>query len=568
MSKTIPKHAYAKEILESFEGMGESLSMEKKKTSEIINFRILDDGSLEKREGWEEWLTLPDRVLCFWEGSADGEDFCFAVTSDRIFRIRNGVAEDVGSLPDSTDQVSFFSYRNRVYLLTGQSICIWRPESNCFATAQGYAPLLGVGWHPRTMGKSNEAVNLFCNRARVQYVNVSGETVFHLPLFASHIDHVLVDGVSRYDFVLNTPANEVTLQTTGASVEIAFTFHKSYIHSDIIHQSIQSFCDVFGKREKLLLGGSSYGQRVYCAANVPDESLVGSSAIYPESDPLYFRENEILLVGDTLHPMTSFVRERDRVLAFSTRALYSIELSTSDDAAECRVLRVGMGCLSRGVSVTADGDPVILNENGVFTLHAPSGSPDAFVATKISATIPELENDTLAKNAIVTSDPSHNEIWIRSKIADDSRVWIYNVTRRKWYCFDGIRADLFCAINGRVGFVCGERICRFDESLCTDQGEPFEAVFRTPYLSFGDPEQVKRGLRFSIKCETGGNLFHVLLESETRRRAFNLQETPRNAPTLFDRRAALGRFHFLRVSISDVEHARSRIYRLGLYAYL
>ncbi len=568
MSKTIPKHAYAKEILESFEGMGESLSMEKKRTSEILNFRILDDGSLEKREGWEEWLTLPDRIRGFWEGAAGGEDFCFAVTSDSVFRIQNGVAEIVCLIPFSTDPVSMFSYRNRVYLLDGISIYVWHPESSCFSTAEGYAPLLGVGWHPRTMGKSNEAINLFCNRARVHYTNTGGETVFHLPLVASQIDHVLVDGVTRYDFVLNTPANEVTLYTTGASVEISFTFHKSFTHASIIHQSTQSFCDVFGRREKLLLGGSSYGQRVYCAADVSDASLVASSAVYPESDPLYFREDGILLVGDSLHPMTSMIRDRDRVLAFSTRALYSIELSASDDAAECRVLRVGMGCLSRGVSVSADGDPVILNENGVFTLHAPSGSPDAFVATKISATVPELENDTLAKNAILIHDPSHNEIWIRNKLATDSRAWIYNVTRRKWYCFDGIRAHLFCTVNGRIGFVNNYRICRFDESLYTDNGEPFEAVFRTSYLSFGEPERAKRGLRFSIKCDTGGNLFHVLLESETRRRSFDLLEPSRTAPSLIDRRAALGRFHFLRVSISDAEHARSRIYRLGLYAYL
>ena len=570
MSKINPKQAYAKEIIDHFEGVGEALTAEQTHTASIVNFRILSDGSLEKRNGWRVHSTVPDdQILGVWQGSIKGEYLFIIVTRDEIYRVENGILHVTSTVPYGlTERVSLFAYREHLYLIDGISIRVWRSETGRFEEAHGYVPLVGIGWHPRTMGKTNEPLNLLCNSVRVHYTNSSGETVYHLPLIASRIDRVTVDGVETNNYVFNNPTNQLVVNALGTSVEIAFSFHATSLHRTNLFQSTLAFADFFGAKEKLLLSGSEKGQLVYAAREVSDTMMTASNGIYRDSDPLYFSESDILIVGDLSHPTTAFFRHRDRVLALSSLSLFSIELSTVDDAAYVRPLHCEVGMLAHGQNVRAAGDPILCNENGVFLLHAPPNDPDNLIAQHISERIPELESEEFAKNAVIGFDPVHNEIWIRNAAAKNGTVWVYGLSTKKWYCFDGILANGFCSIDGRLCFYTDDQLCVFEDTLTTDGGVPFVSTYETSYLSLSEPELSKRGLRVSVKAEHQGNQLSLWLESETRRRTIPLSAPVQDAPTLFDRRAAMGRFHFLRVTIRDRGYSRSRIYRLGLYANL
>lgn len=570
MSKINPKQAYAKQILDRFEGVGEALAAEQAQTSSIVNFRILADGSLEKRNGWKPYLTLAQKKICgVWQGSLDGDPLFIIVTEDQIFRVENGIAHPTASVPYTlSGPVSMFSYRNHLYMIDGISIRVWIKDLELFDEALAYVPLLGIGWHPRTMGATHEPLNLLSNRARVHYTNTSGETVYHLPLIASKIDSVTVDGVPTKNYVFNNPTSQLVVNTPGTSVEIAFQFNGSTNHRSTLQHSTLFFADFFGEREKLLLSGSEKGQLVYSAREVTDAMLVSCSITYPYVDPLYITESDVMIVGDLYHPVTCFFRDRNRVLATTALGLHAITLSSVDDAVETHALSSGVGCMTHGQSALANGDPIVLNRDGVFTLRAPSTDPDQFIATHISGPIPDFLEDGFAENAILTVDPFYHEVWIRNRNDDQGIVWVYGLSTKQWYSFDGILADCFCKIDGKLGFFHGNQLCVFDKNLTTDNGSIFVSSYETTYLSLSDPELPKRGLRFSLKALPGGNQMSLWLESETRRRIFPLSTTAQSAPSLFDRRAALGRFHFLRVTIRDRGSARSRIYRLALYANL
>lgn len=570
MSKINPKQAYTKEILDRFEGVGEALAAEKAKTSSIVNFRILADGSLEKRNGWKSYLRLANKEICgVWQGNLEGDPLFIIVTKEAVYCVENEVASFVSSLPYKlSGQVSLFSYCNHLYMINGNSILVWRKNLERFEEATGYVPLLGIGWHPRTMGASHEALNLLSNRARVHYTNTSGETVFHLPLIANKINAVIVDGKTTNNYVFSNPTNDLVVNAVGSSVEIAFEFDAPCRHLDTIHHSTLFFTDYFGEREKLLLSGSEKGQLVYSAREVTNLMLVSCGITYPYMDPLYITANDVMIVGDLYHPVTGFFRDHNRVLATTALGLHAIALSSVDDAVETHPLTSGVGCLTHGQSILANGDPILLNRDGVFTLHAPSTDPDQFIATQISGPISDFLENGFAENAILTVDPFYHEIWIRNRNDTQGVVWVYGLSSKQWYSFDGILADCFCKIDGKLAFFHGDQIGVFDKELTTDNGSIFVSSYESAYLSLSDPELPKRGLRFSIKALPGGNQMSLWVESETRRRIFPISTTVRSAPTVFDRRAALGRFHFLRVTIRDRGSARSRIYRLALYANL
>lgn len=570
MSKINPKHAYTKEIIDRFEGVGEALAAEKAQTSSIVNFRILKDGSLEKRNGWKPYLKLDQEKICgVWQGNLDGDPLFIIVTQEAIYRVEDGVASVTALMPYSlSGQVSLFSYRKHLYLIDGTSIRVWRKNLGRFEEALGYVPLLGVGWHPRTMGANHEPLNLLVNRARIHYTNSTEETVYQLPLMASQIESVMVDGVVIKDYIFNNPSSQIIINTPGVSVEIAFRFNGSTNHKTLLSHSTLFFTDFFGELEKLLLSGSEKGQLVYSAREVTDAMLSSCFTAYPSADPLYISESDVLIVGDLYHPVTAFFRDGDRALATTSLGLHAISLSSLDDAVEAHPLSSGVGCLTRGQSILANGDPIVLNRDGVFRLHAPSNDPDQFVATHISGMIPEFLEDGYAENAILSVDPFYHEIWIRNRNDDQGIVWVYGLSTNQWYSFDGVLADCFCRIDGKLGFFHSDQICVFEKELTTDNGLPFISYYETAYLSFSEPELPKRGLRFSVKAHHNGNQMSLWLESESRTRIFPLIATKRSAPTLFDHRAALGRFHFLRVTLRDRGYSRSRIYRLALYANL
>ena len=223
MSKIKPKHAYAKAVFDRFEGISEGTPSEENALSELCNFRILPNGSLEKRCGWYVYTSLPDTVRGVWQGTLEGTSFCFAVGGNKVYQVRNGNVNEISTLTTTTGRVTFISYRGRLYLLDGAETYVLRMSPLRFTVAIGYAPLYGRNWHPTDYGQPNEPFNLFSSRLRIHYFNTTSSTTFNLPYYASSIDKVRVDGVEVKNVGFSAPSDHFTIPTAGASVEVAFT---------------------------------------------------------------------------------------------------------------------------------------------------------------------------------------------------------------------------------------------------------------------------------------------------------------------------------------------------------
>ncbi len=559
MSKIKPKRAFAKEVFTRFGGISPGGA------DDMRNFRILSDGSLEKRCGWELLHTLPGKVRGMKQCVLDGRNFLFAVCGSGIYSIENGACSLLSSLQTSAGRVRFFLYRDHLYLCDGDAMYVYRSSSRSFQVAQGYAPFYGYNWHPTNGGEVSEPLNLFTNRMRIHYLNSTGTRTFYLPYFASSVERVKVNGSIDADFSFSGPSDTVTISRDGSSVEIAFTIILNSDHTRRLRHALLGFCGRVEEQERLMLTApEDGGQYIYCSAGISNAVLNGSRAFYPDSDPLYFKSEGVLTVGDAEHPVTSFFAERDRVLAFWARGASVIHPAPEGDTVECYPLPLEMGCTASDLNLSHNGEPIIINEGGIFRLRQVSGEPDHFIPMLLSEGMEFARSASFQTHAVCTADLSHGELWFRDPDDTEGLVWVLDLDKSQWYCFDGLFASFFFSSDGRLGFAADNQLCIFDDALTTDGGDPFEAIYQSGFLCFSSPESVKRSLRVTL-CGFGAEAM-LELESERKSRRYSILAPDTSYPVCMDHRARFGRFRHLRFCLRDSGTKRSRWSRLALYS--
>ena len=294
--------------------------------------------------------------------------------------------------------------------------------------------------------------------------------------------------------------------------------------------------------------------------------LNASTAVWSDSDPLYFTYNTVLSLGDVTRPITSLFYNHGRILAFHREGAYALYLSEDSDTVEFYPILQGMGCSARDTTLYLETDPVVVNRGGVFRLHSMASAPDLFEITCLSEGIDALCGDEFATEAVVCEDTLHGELWFCNP--QEKLVWVYRTASEEWTVFDNLSPVFFFRVGTDVGFATPCAVCLFDELLSTDNGLPINAFYRTGYLSFGYPELPKRSFRISLAAHTGGNRFDLEIDGESGHRDFSIQGTPKSFPELLDRRLTLGRSRLMQVTLRDSGSERSRIYRLALYANL
>ncbi len=568
MSKINPKRAHAAEIFEGFPGMG-SAALGSRQATVIQNFRILSDGSLQKRSGSAALFSFSDPVRGFWEGSLDGVFRRFAVTGKNVFRIDSDAMRLVTVLSAESGRVSFFLFRGFLYLCDGSTILVYRQSTASFSEARGYAPLYGKNWHPSAMGDINEPLNLISGRLRIHYFNTSGSMTFSLPFYADSIDQVRADGLLTSAFSLDSGRRSFTLSTAAvpSSIEVAFTIS---IDSEL-HQQLRQITRVClsrdGESERLAAYGSPVGNRLFATSEVDDNMLFASSAAYSDSDPLYFRAGNCLTLGDEDHPLTTLFLDRERILAFHKAGAYAVSFSESGESLSAYPLLRGVGCAAVDAALYLEGDCVVVNESGIFRLRSTASEPDEFEVIALSEGVEALRGESFAQNVLVAEDRGHGELWFCDGTAAEGSIYCYHRLKKVWYCFDGIVASFFFPHGDGVGFANGNRLFVFDESLTTDDGRVISASFQSASLLFGDPEEAKRGLRITL-CASGTTEAVLTLESESRTKTLPPIIKRSEAPVLLDRRAALGRFRLLRVTLRDDGRNAVCYHRLALFAAL
>ena len=567
-----PKRAFGSEILTDFSGIGEGRRIGATAPSDLQNYRIRADGSLEKRCGWQTEFTFSKVLRGYWQGELAGVNECFAVGGSSIWRRSNGTFREVGYLSTTEGRVCFFAYRDRLYLLDGTAIFLYNATSGRFAKAVGYVPLYGRNWDPSEWGDVYEPLNLLSPRVRIHYANMGSATYFELPFYAVSIDCVRADGhilpSDQYDFTPYT--NSFTLPMIYYTVEVAFTMTIGGEARENIVAATQAYRIHDEEHEEVLLYGCPSGNFVFGTAPV-DELMLNSAAIVCDGvDPLYCTASQQLAIGDSKHPVTTIRPVRDRWLAFTDAGVEAIVREKDSGLLSAYPISDGIGCSVPGLDVSVDGDPITVNESGIWRVTSTASEPDVLTPIRLSPDLDALATEAFSKHAAACYVPRYGELWFADPTDAEGVTYVYHLGGRRWYTFRGFRPAFFLAYDGRVGFADGKRICSFVPTLTYDSDGLIEATLTSGYLTFGAPEELKRSLRVNLLSDTDGNGFVLRLQSDRGERILSSADTvpSGDAPTVFDCRVGMGRFRLLRAVLTDRGLGRSRLYRLALHAKL
>lgn len=572
MAITDPRKSLEHLEIKNFAGIKSTDRITSEGAAEMRNFRLLSDGSLQKRCGYRRWFSISAPLRGTWEGVIDGETYFFAVGGDTVYCITSKDSEPTPAafLASSEGAVSFVYYCDRLYLLDGAELYRFFPSIVSFSVAEGYTPLYGKNWHPTELGPVHEPLNAIQNRIRIHYINSTGGTTFRLPFTMKKINSVKVGNSYVTDYLFNTTSMtvEISRASAGGVVEISATLDDLFSRRKTVLRSNQAIVYRDAHHETFLCGGGSPGYLIYRSQHVTSDMLAGSTAVFGSSDALYIPVNHTFSVGSVQHPITALLQHGEQVLVMNDQNLWAIRhLDEESDDMRIYLLRTDVGCSSRHAITMACGDPIAVTERGVYRIGFPSRDPDEATPELLSEAVTERMTPSLLQNAILYQHSSTGELWLKDPFDADAPVMIYSPSLNYWTEFDGIAATHFFEYAGQVGFSTDDgAIYLMDEALDTDNGKEIEACYVSHYLAFSHPAFQKRSLRAYLGADSHGGEIRITLECENNKHSRLFYGQDRDAPEFFDLRATVGRFRFLRFSISAIGNARTRIHFLSIAA--
>ena len=462
----------------------------------IVNFRISADGSLQKREGYGLICDLGESIRAVWTGKLGGNERCYVATSRGVYSVdtQNRTASFIFSLPTTDTHVDFFYYRGALYLVDGVSI--YRIENDTPRVPFGYVPLIGKDWADNEVGSINEPRNILNGCGRITYrISEAATSFLRLDAPISSVEALYVNGerlaASKYSVSSSPPVVSVSGLKAYDAVELYFTYADNPYTTDALFKSTHAL--VFGgiNNSRPFLWGGEDGAVIFSSAYVHESELQKSKLIFPESDALYFPVGYQFSVGDGRYPISAVSRHYDRLLIFTEGGAWMA------DSSACGIEEFPVMNINSSVGVVADtaatlgNQPCTVGLDSVYLWRSETDELDECNAYGISGAINSLLPSEFFKSATVFADTAHGEL-LFTYPNDKGRTWVYNASLGAWSCFEGIGAERFFNVDGKVGFAKNGAIYAFDKSLDTDLGSTeIVASFSTGLLDF-DTDADKR----------------------------------------------------------------------------
>ena len=269
---------------------------------ELVNYRLMPDASIKKRDGYVRRLQLPDKPSCISSLVRNGEKQLMAIAGNRVYSLdldSKSYKALSGTLPSTPTRSSIFNFRDRVFLLDGKAI---REVSDSgISQCVGYVPLYGRDWHPKDGGEVYEPRNLLNNHIRIQYRGASGQQALYLPSNVSSIVRVEVNGSVITNYSKNNVTNAINSTSfagEGSEIMVWYTLSDTLSAGAILNSC--TLAEVAGGGDSTVLfctGSASSPHTVFRSVAVSDESVANARIAFPNSNDIYFPQTGEFSVG-------------------------------------------------------------------------------------------------------------------------------------------------------------------------------------------------------------------------------------------------------------------------------
>lgn len=570
----------SREILDGFPGMDVSTSRGKK-SCRLQNFRVLSDGSLEKREGVRLLASLGATVRGICSFTDGNEEVILAAAGNALYRIgSDGTITSSVAFATTSGKVGFLMFRGELLLFDGDGI--YRYDGGCTAShIQGYAPLYGKNWSGcgYLSDVVNEPINFASSHIRIQYLLNEESDYLHVGL------HILsVDWVMQSEYYLEADSYSVsndgyavnfTSPLATGNVVIGVTLDGSYYHDSTFYTAVNGATfDDFAQSRAFLFGGSD-PSRMFVSVPMKESSLAASKAGYPNSCELYFPKSQSLSFGSG-QSITAVQRLYDRMMilfpdsVWVTPELKTVETNNLQFSPLCN----HMGCSAENaILMTGAASPVTVTSGGIYRWKMDPDFIEECVTERISDAILPMLGDNFFTSAKICHYRRRAELWFRDPTDSEGKIFVYGLDTKKWSMFSGIPADELFSCHGGVGFVDGGCIYLFDTTQAvdnfTDGVQAIEAVYESGFLDFSDPGVRKRLAGMTVSADLNDGILKMQMRDngEIADGVMSNEGDPGDMDPsgIYELRLTSGRFRHARLSLRAPGAARQRIYRAEIY---
>ncbi len=587
MAKANLKKALATEKITEFGGIchgGSKNSAERERGSfnafDICNFRILPDGTLEKRDGFSHIMTLPEDPRAFWSGYLDGEEMTFVLIGSAVYSadLDNGSLLLLGTVLSSEGSAEFFFYRGKLCLVDGTEFYCY--DGDGFQTVTGYVPLYGKNLNGDYDGEIFEPINFLSDRIRVHYKSDSYKTRYHIGVKCSEIISCQKNGTAYDNIELGEDGMTFNLGgalSEGTELDIVFRLDESEQRRNGLIGTRRG--TVYGGADdgKILLYGGEEKSLLYVSRRVSHESLIESLKADINSTDVYFPITDTVSVTDGRYPITALCRHYDRLLVFTEKETWMADFTVSQDNPCILPINSSVGCLSENGAVLGGNSPYSVSVGGIYRWTSDDDERNECNAVCISGEIGDMLDDSFFDHAVTYFLRERGEVWFADPDSEDQDVWVYSIPGGKWYRFDGIPVDSFFTYKGNVGMIWGRYIFAFSDQNTVDTGiggkvkSNIEAYYESNLTDFGYSERTKHLKRVLVKADCDGSPFSItLLGDMGGEKTIEVCEKDGDKgkyPTYLDAHSGIGRFGEMNYIIRSREVGRTGVRALTLSAH-
>ena len=467
-----------------------------RKAAEVVNFRILEDGTLQKRCGYRHLISMPGNIRAILTGYFDGIFLGYVLSEGQVFKINfdTGKRSLIGSIGSVSGEASIFYYLGNIFVLDGEEI--YEVKEDEIISAEGYVPLLGKDWGSNYPGEINEPINLLTPRARISYIVSDPPTIFLATLYSVvSVDKVYLNDrlLSVSEYVIDHDFKTINIAglESGDRVLVYLTFDRSVMGRSKVGFNTRAV--VFGgvNNSRVFMWGGEEKNVMYSSAYVSQRALRESQEAYPDSGVLYFPADYDFTVGDGSHDITGVTRHYDRLLIFTTEDTWVAD-SDACGTEYFPTMRINSssGCFSTRGCAKSGNYPISVSRRGVMRWTSKTDRLEECNAYPISDGISALLPDGFFERAVAYENKWKGEIFFTDPRDATGRIFVYRDSGERWYTYEGIRAELFFDGPSNVGFVFGKDIYLFDDSLSADKptadtSSAINASFVSQPLDFG-----------------------------------------------------------------------------------
>ena len=546
---------------------------------DICNFRILPDGTLEKREGFTQLFTFPNALepRAFISTILDGEEMMFFVCENRVYEanpIENTIAK-IGEISTVSGRAELFICHGFLYVMDENDI--YRYEDGEFNSVHGYVPLYGRDLDGIRKGEVFEDVNYLSDRLRFHFKVKEFTNSLYLGIKCSEICSVTSNGKSILSSAnLSQDGMSILLKTSTATdceIDVCVILAPENIkRNELVSKEKAVICDDGDAGRIILYGGAEKGSMLI-SKEVSNASYLEAVAVHTSATEIYFPisdKKEFPCSGERIN---NIIRAGSKMLIFGDNR--TAELNLRGNSINLTIYDEHLGStLPRGAVMGGEA-PFVISHDGIYRLGG-GGAITESGAECISSDIEDMLTPEFFERAVAFYDKKRGEAYFGDPESDDQEVFVYSVVGKKWYRFDGIPYDFFFSFGGKVCMAYGGYVFNFsedellDRSIGLEVSSIIEAYYESNPLDFSLPERLKHIGRAYIRADCDGNSFDMTLLGDSGGKCnFIIADDGKGMgkyPTKFNAKTGIGRFLDMNYIIRSNNMGRTRIMSIVLSA--